>query len=174
MRIYLLGFMGAGKSTRGPVVAERGGLGFLDLDEEIAGAAGRDIPQIFADEGEAGFRRRESEALRKAAARGDLVVATGGGIVEYEGNHDLLRQAHAVYLRWTWEQLWRRLANRRGDRPLLEEGEAAMRARWRRRERLYREFARQELDMREAGQGERRQLLLAGLADRILAAAAEP
>ncbi|EYF03398.1 3-dehydroquinate synthase [Chondromyces apiculatus] len=78
--LLLTGFMGAGKTTVGRLVAARAGLPFLDLDEVIARDAGAPVPAIFASEGEAGFRAREREALRRVlAAPGAQVVALGGG-----------------------------------------------------------------------------------------------
>ena len=79
-QIYLTGFMGSGKSTVGPLVGARLGRRFLDLDDLIAERAGRAIPAIFEAEGEAGFRRREADALRAVSREdGRAVVATGGG-----------------------------------------------------------------------------------------------
>ena len=79
--VLLIGMMGCGKSTVGRLLAERMRLPLIDLDEEIARAAGKTIPEIFAQEGEAGFRARETAALERALAREDGVIATGGGIV---------------------------------------------------------------------------------------------
>lgn len=94
--VALVGFMGAGKSTLGPRLAARLQRPFVDLDEEVVRAAGRSIPEIFAAEGEAGFRAREREALEAALAGGDAVVATGGGIVEEAGCRRRLREAATV------------------------------------------------------------------------------
>ena len=171
MRIYLLGFMSAGKSTLGPVLAGRGGLEFVDLDTEIAAAAGREIAAIFEAEGEAGFRDRERAALELASRRDGLVVATGGGVVERAENHPRLLAGHAVYLCWPWEQLWRRLSRQRQGRPLLSLGREELEARWRLRDPIYRRLAAQELRMSAAGRGSARAVHLAALADEILAAA---
>jgi shikimate kinase len=170
MNVYLLGFMASGKSTLGPVLAERAGRPFHDLDSAVQAEAGASVAEIFAREGEEGFRDREARALQAAAARGDLVVATGGGIVERAANCALLAQGHAVYLRWSWAALRRRLlAADAGERPLRSEGLAALQRRWRRRAPLYAELARQILDMREAPPGNPRPAL-EKLADSILAA----
>jgi shikimate kinase len=77
--IYLIGFSGTGKSTAARAVAAQRGWPAFDLDEIIAERAGRAIPEIFQQEGEPGFRRREAEALREVSAGGRFVVATGGG-----------------------------------------------------------------------------------------------
>ena len=79
--VLLVGFMGSGKSTVGRALADRLGTAFIDLDERMALDAGRSIPQIFAEEGETGFRDRESAALSALAAEPPAVVACGGGIV---------------------------------------------------------------------------------------------
>jgi shikimate kinase len=90
--IILVGFMGTGKSVVGQRLAERLGHSFVDTDTMIAASAGRSIPQIFAKEGEAGFRNRETEALRELTAARGVVVATGGGILGREENVLLLRR----------------------------------------------------------------------------------
>lgn len=122
MRIYLTGFMASGKSTVGPRVAERLDLDFVDLDDVIEARAGQSIPQIFAEAGEAGFRRREAEALRATAERADVVVALGGGALVNEENLAFAR-AHGtvVYLRVPVEELVRRLEREADRRPLLQD-----------------------------------------------------
>jgi len=81
-RIALIGMPASGKTSVGAVLAELEGLPFVDLDEAIAIDAGRSIPDIFADEGEAGFRVRERAALVRIAEGGPVVLATGGGCIE--------------------------------------------------------------------------------------------
>ncbi len=90
--IILVGFMGTGKSVVGKRLAARLGRRFLDTDALIVSAAGQTIPQIFAAEGEAGFRERETESLRSLAGTSGAVIATGGGILGREENIALLRQ----------------------------------------------------------------------------------
>lgn len=84
--IFLIGFMGTGKSTVGRLLAAELGFGFTDVDEMITGAAGCSVAQIFATEGEAGFRAREEQAVRAAAAMRRTVIATGGGAACREAN----------------------------------------------------------------------------------------
>ncbi len=91
-RLILLGPRGSGKSTLGRGLAERLGIDFIDLDTAIVDAAGRSIPELFEAEGEAGFRDRETTALREALQQ-DTVLATGGGVVVRPVNRDLLLQA---------------------------------------------------------------------------------
>ena len=76
--LVLIGMPGSGKTSVGKILAERLGFVFADLDEEIAKAAGRSIPEIFAEEGEEGFRQRETACAREAASRTGQVIATGG------------------------------------------------------------------------------------------------
>ena len=79
-RVVLIGFSATGKSVLAPYVAHRLGWDVVDLDVEIERAAGRSIPQIFEAEGETGFRSRERQAVRDAAAKSGVVIATGGGV----------------------------------------------------------------------------------------------
>lgn len=93
--LWLVGMMGAGKSTVGPLVAERLGRRFVDLDAVVAAVAGRSISEVFAAEGEAGFRRREAAALAQLAGS-EGVVACGGGVVIDPANVALLRRSGMV------------------------------------------------------------------------------
>lgn len=139
--IVLVGFMGCGKSTVGPLVAGRLGEPFVDLDREIERTAGMSIREIFAQEGEAGFRRRETESLRDVLARRPHVVAAGGGLVTQAENRRLLREkAATVWLRAPIDELLRRIA-RSSDRPLIQGDDGMERARrlYREREPLYAE-----------------------------------
>jgi shikimate kinase len=79
--VVLVGFMGTGKSTVGTIAAEKLGWTFVDSDEWIENKAGKSIPDIFADEGEASFRALEREALRELLSGERVVLATGGGAV---------------------------------------------------------------------------------------------
>ena len=134
--LWLVGMMGAGKSTVGPLVAEGLGRPFVDLDEVIAAAAGRSIPAVFAAEGEAGFRRREAAAL-EAAAGTEAVVACGGGIVVDPANVARLRQSGLVaWLAAPAAVLAERVKDGAG-RPLAGEGGSEVEARLAARERAY-------------------------------------
>ena len=95
--IVLIGMPGCGKSTVGKQLAESLGMDFIDTDEEIVRQAGRDIPQIFAQEGEASFRDRESAVVAQVAARQNGVIATGGGVVLRKENMRFLRQNGRIY-----------------------------------------------------------------------------
>lgn len=88
----LLGLPGCGKTTLGRAVAKKLGMGFLDLDALIESRAGKSIPDIFAQQGEAAFRDMETDAVRIAASQHGMVISTGGGVVERKENIPLLRQ----------------------------------------------------------------------------------
>lgn len=89
-RVVLTGFMGAGKSTVGPLLAQRLGWEFLDVDTAIESRAAETVAEIFAKHGEAGFRAREAEAIREHARRQKLVLALGGGALETATTRELL------------------------------------------------------------------------------------
>jgi shikimate kinase/3-dehydroquinate synthase len=126
LTLWLVGMMGAGKSTVGPVLARRLGWRFVDTDAEIAKEAGRSIPAIFAEEGEPAFRERERKAVA-AVAGTDAVVALGGGAIAAPGARKRLEASGiVVYLRARPETLLRRLGDDR-ERPLLEGGGPARR-----------------------------------------------
>lgn len=141
--LYLVGPMGAGKSTVGRIVAERLSVPFFDLDLEIERRSGVDIPTIFEFEGEEGFRRREREALRELSLQQGVVVATGGGAVLLRENRQILRRTgFVVYLLCPVEvQLERTAHDTR--RPLLQVADRATRleALLKERDPLYREVA---------------------------------
>jgi shikimate kinase len=118
--IFLIGFMGSGKTTVGGLLAERLGWSFDDLDDLIVRSAGLTVAEIFAREGEEGFRRRETEAVRTAAASQRSVVATGGGAACREENLALmLASGRVVALAVSAAEAVRRTGNRSG-RPLLD------------------------------------------------------
>ena len=90
--IYLVGFSGSGKSTIAQLIGERLAWQSCDLDELIVERSGLSIPLIFEQEGEAGFRARETEALIAASSQGKFVIATGGGIVVREENRAFMAE----------------------------------------------------------------------------------
>lgn len=140
--LFLTGFMGAGKSTVGRLVAEGLGRPFLDLDRVIEQREGMTVSEIFAARGEAGFRDAEHAALEQLTGEEPAVVATGGGVVLREDNQVLLRrQGSVVFLSVTPEEALARLGDA-GDRPLLiGEGLAAARGILEARLALYRATA---------------------------------
>jgi len=94
--VALIGLPASGKTSAGAILAGLEGLPFVDLDEVVASDSGSSIPAIFENEGEAGFRLRESAALARIAAGGPVVLATGGGTVESPENRALLRERFRV------------------------------------------------------------------------------
>ena len=120
-KIFLVGPMGSGKSTVGRILAHCLGLDCLDLDDRVASLAGRSIPAIFEQEGEAGFRDWEERALAAVADRDEpLVVSTGGGVVLRPANRERMRAAGwMIYLDADVDTLLRRTSGDR-NRPLLQ------------------------------------------------------
>lgn len=117
--ILLIGLMGSGKTTVGRIVAQMIGFQIVDTDHLIVEAAGKSIPEIFAAEGEAAFRLRESAALRSLLGKRGCVIATGGGIVTQPRNLPILRHlGYTVWLDADPERLARRTAMNT-NRPLL-------------------------------------------------------
>jgi shikimate kinase len=144
--LYLIGPMGTGKTAVGRHLGRLLAVPFVDSDAEIERAAGVDIPYIFDEEGEEGFRRRECQALAELCVREPIVLATGGGAILAAGNRELLRQTGVViYLQTSILQQLQRVGSGRG-RPLLKSGDGEdLRARLEqlreKREPLYRETA---------------------------------
>ena len=95
--IVLIGMPGSGKSTVGQLLAEKAGKSFLDADAVIAAKAGCSIPEIFAKDGEAGFRAMETEVLSELGMQSGLVIATGGGCVTRAENYPLLHQNGRIF-----------------------------------------------------------------------------
>jgi shikimate kinase len=123
MRIYLTGFMGAGKTTVGTLLAARLGLPFADLDAEIERRAGTTVREIFARGGEALFRRLEYEALAEQAARPGVVLAAGGGTVTATASRDLMAATGlVVWLNPPFTTVIERIgALGKDDRPLFRD-----------------------------------------------------
>lgn len=120
LSVFLVGMMGAGKSTVGIRLARRLEREFIDVDRELESRLGVDIPTVFDLEGEEGFRRRESRLIDELTGRAGLVLATGGGVVLLPVNRQALAsRGLVVYLRATPSDLWQRL-RRDKHRPLLQ------------------------------------------------------
>ncbi|MFK8185072.1 MAG: shikimate kinase [Phormidesmis sp.] len=118
--LYLIGMMGAGKTTIGRKLANRIGYRFFDTDLLIEQSAGKSIPEIFESEGEAAFRELETKVLEQLSAYTSLVVATGGGVITQPMNWSYLRHGVVIWLDVPNQILMARLS---GDthRPLLKE-----------------------------------------------------
>jgi shikimate kinase len=141
--IYLVGLMGAGKTTIGRQLAKRLGREFFDSDHEIVARTGVPIPTIFEIEGELGFRRREAQTIAELTAMTGIVMATGGGVVLDPGNRRHLNATGwVVYLNVPPLMLYQRTRNDR-NRPLLqvEDPLGRLEALHATRDPLYREVA---------------------------------
>lgn len=140
--IFLVGPMGAGKTTIGKLLAKRLGREFIDCDHYIVAQTGADIPWIFAKEGEEGFRGRETRVLEELTAMPNIVMATGGGAVGREENRKLLQQGFVIYLEASVDtQLIRTKKDK--NRPLLQNDNprATLEALYQKRHPLYQEVA---------------------------------
>ncbi|NER06556.1 MAG: shikimate kinase, partial [Okeania sp. SIO3C4] len=98
VNLYLVGMMGAGKTTVGELLAKDLGYRFLDMDSLISQVAGKSINEIFADRGEAGFRQLETNVLAEVSSYKNLTIATGGGIVINPFNWSYLQHGIVVWL----------------------------------------------------------------------------
>ncbi len=166
-RVFLVGPMGAGKTTTGRQLARALGLDFVDCDRELESRSGVDIPTIFDFEGEAGFRQRERSLIDELTAHDGIVLATGGGVVLDAGNRrNLATRGVVVYLATPVDEQLRRTRDDR-QRPLLQatDRRATLAQLQDERDPLYREVA--DIIVDTAG-GRRRKII-----DRIQAALAE-
>lgn len=131
MNVVLIGMPGCGKTTVGRLLAERLGLPHVDIDDEIEREAGRSIPEIFAAEGETGFRAREAAQIARYARKGGRILSTGGGAVKSAANREMLRlNGFVAHLTRGTERL------STAGRP-LSTGTEALRQMWAERAPLY-------------------------------------
>jgi shikimate kinase len=147
-RVFLVGPMGAGKTTIGRLLAQHLDLDFLDSDQEVEVRTGADIPWIFDVEGESGFRDREQRVIDELTQRDGIVLATGGGAVLRESNREALSgRGEVVYLHTSLQQQLKRTGNDR-NRPLLqvEDPESRLRELMAERDPLYRQVADHVID----------------------------
>ena len=120
MRIYLIGYMGSGKSTLGKELAGKLGLSFIDLDRYLEKKYLKTVPKLFEDEGEARFREKERACLVEVSSFGDMVIATGGGAPCFFDNMDVMnRTGDCIFLDVDCETLASRLLRAKNERPLL-------------------------------------------------------
>ena len=138
--IILVGFMGAGKSICGRVLARRSGRCFVETDDMIVATDGRPIPEIFREDGEERFRQLEAEALQALEMKSGNVIATGGGLPCREGRMEALKAlGTVVWLDGDFRELHDR-ARRGGDRPMLNNRTPAeVEALYRQRTAFYRQ-----------------------------------
>jgi shikimate kinase len=164
--IVLTGFMGAGKSTVGRLVAARLGWAFLDLDDHLEARAGLSVPEIFALHGEAHFRRLESSALASALGRPRTVLALGGGTPEVLTNRLLLEQTPGtvtIFLDAPFPTLFDRCVLQSLSRPVLADP-AAAELRFAARHPLYRRLARHTIETANAAPEETALALISAVA----------
>jgi len=121
MRIYLIGYMGCGKSTLGRRLAEHLNLQFVDMDHYIEMRNHKTVPQIFSEEGEAEFRDKERKALEELSEFSDIVIATGGGAPCFFDNIDLMNNSgNTIYMNIDASILADRLLKSKTERPLIK------------------------------------------------------
>ena len=121
MKIYLIGYMGCGKSTLGRKLSQHAKLQFIDMDHYIEKRNCRTIQQIFAEEGEAEFRKKEQKALLELSEFTNVIVATGGGAPCFFNNMELMNQTgKTIYLNIKPETLAARLLKSKTNRPLIK------------------------------------------------------
>jgi shikimate kinase len=121
-KIYLIGFMGSGKSTAGRNLASQLNWSFIDLDEKIQKMEEMKIPEIFSIKGESYFRKLETRALQELKSETDTVISTGGGTPCFGDNMDfMLSSGLTIYIKMTPVSLKKRLEGSSEDRPLLRE-----------------------------------------------------
>lgn len=120
MRVYLIGFMGSGKSTFGKKLAKRLSWDFIDTDKAIEGQEGMTIPEIFEQKGEAAFRALERQYIQTTFALENVIISCGGGTPCYFDTMDsLLQHGHVLYLKIDEGHLFERLRTRSAKRPLI-------------------------------------------------------
>jgi shikimate kinase len=117
--IVLVGFMGAGKTTVGTLLAAKLGLPFTDSDQVIEQRAGRPVRQIFAEDGEPAFRALEHEVIAELLDGPPIVLALGGGAAEHPQTRNKLATSQVVYLHVSYAQALQRVGGDPGSRPLL-------------------------------------------------------
>lgn len=117
--IYLAGFMGAGKSTIGPILANTIGWNFYDLDKIIEKEKGKKVREIFEQDGEDSFRKAEKEVLERLIKEQKVIISLGGGTLANEENFKIIKRTGKIfYLKASPEAIYRRLKYKR-DRPAL-------------------------------------------------------
>ena len=121
-RVFLVGYMGTGKTSLGKIVAKKAGLTFIDLDHFIENRYHKSISQIFADKGEDGFRNIEREALHEVAEFENVIIATGGGTPIFFDNIDFMNNSgKTVYLKTAPQILFNRLKIAKHNRPIIKD-----------------------------------------------------
>jgi len=138
MKIYLIGFMGSGKTFWAKKMSEKLSLGYFDIDEEIEQSSELKIINIFSHYGEKHFRNLESKLLLNSSFDG--IIATGGGIIEFSENREFLKNNITIWINPDWETLYNRI--KKSDRPFVKQlSEHKLHLLWEKRKPLYEECA---------------------------------
>ena len=126
MKVYLIGFMGCGKTTVGRELARRIGAPFFDLDDLVESAEKMSIKDIFAQHGEPYFRKRERDILRSTHYLEDAVIATGGGTFTFEENIQFIQsEGVSIFLSAPYNVLRNRIGDKAAERPMFRDDVAA-------------------------------------------------
>ena len=121
MKIFLIGFMGSGKTHWGEIWAQRSDMDFFDLDALIVAKEQRTVDAIFAEKGETFFREKESDTLKTLAEKNNCIIACGGGTPCFHDNMQWMNDnGTTVYLQASPEQIMERVKNEKHKRPLLK------------------------------------------------------
>lgn len=142
--IFLIGFMGSGKSTIAKMVSEKTKYPYIEMDQAIEEAEGMKIRDMFASKGEQYFRDKETEFLRHL--KDEVVLSTGGGVILREENRVLLQEGTVVYLKAEWETIVERLTGDT-DRPLWKGEDSEKKKRFDERLSLYEQAADVVIDV---------------------------
>ena len=150
--IFLIGFMGSGKSTVGNILSEKLGYSFVDTDALVEKDGEMSICKMFEQHGEKYFREREYEALKKVMKKKNQIISTGGGIVTYEKSRELLEGQEVYYISVDSETVYHRL-HADSTRPLLKNSSfEKMSELLSMRKKLYEDTGTFEIDGRQAPQ----------------------
>ncbi len=135
--IFLVGFMGSGKSTVGKILSEKTGLAFVDIDEEIEKKEGKKIKEIFKEKGEKYFRELEKKEIETFLKKRGFVVSTGGGLGANPGNMKRMKESGiVVWLDVSLDEVLRRCKNDT-DRPLLKQPFEDLKKLYENRKKIY-------------------------------------
>ncbi len=137
--IFLIGFMGAGKTTIGHYLQEALTYSCIDLDHYIEQKLHMRIPDIFKQKGEDYFREIEADSLKELSNQNNIILSTGGGIIKLKRSREILKQQYTVYLKWPFDLLFEHI---KGDqnRPLVQ-SYSQLQSLFSEREHLYQESA---------------------------------
>jgi shikimate kinase len=146
MKIFLIGMMGSGKSSVGLILSQKLNYTFYDLDKEIEVYFGMPVSDIFNKFGREDFRAAEEKMLIKINEIDNVVISTGGGIIETPENRAILKNSSTFYLNGDMQEIYERAAKRRSERPLMEnmdyDGFLKL---FEERDRMYKECSKQEI-----------------------------